>query len=121
MNYHPDDFVALSIAVEEEGGRCLAEPCSGDKFRLKQPAPGGKKTWKTFSTTHCDTSAKFDLPYDPSLHIRIRDDEDPDVLIVEHSGEKAPPGMVRVCAVDDAVGLMPRFKGVVSSRSYQAP
>jgi hypothetical protein len=120
MNYHPDDFVALSLAVEEEGGRCLAEPCVGEEFRLKQPAVG-RKVWKRFRTANCGTSAKMSLPYDPSLYIRLMDDEDDGVTLVEHPGEKLSKREVIVCAVDDAVGLMPRFAGVVSDRSYQLP
>jgi len=121
MNYHPDDYVALCNAIEAEGGNLPPEPCSGHVFRLKQPDPSGKMVWKCFSTVHCDESALADVPYDPKLHVRLMDDEDSDVCIVEHVGEKLDKGMVRVCAVDDAIGLWPRFQGVVSSRSYQNP
>lgn len=119
MNYHPDDFIALSAAVEEEGGKLLAEQCNGKVFRLKQPDTAGQLRWKRFQTTHCDTSARMELEYDARSHICLHDDDD--VVLVDHPGEKISGGTVKVCAVDDAVGLWPRYAGVVSSRSYQAP
>jgi hypothetical protein len=121
MNYHPDDFVALSAQVEQEGGKLIADPCNGQVFRLKQPDARGDLRWKRFSTTHCGTSARMELDYDATLHIRIHDDDDDSLLIVDHVGEQFIGGIVKVCAVDDAIGLWPRYAGVVSSRSYQAP
>lgn len=122
MNYHPDDYVALCTEIEASGGTLLHEPCSGTVFRLKQPDPSGKMVWKRFETSHCNESARAQIPYDSTLHIRLMDDDEPDVCIVEHTGEKElGVGTVQVCAVDDAIGLWPRFQGVVSSRSYQNP
>jgi hypothetical protein len=122
MNYHPEDFVKLSYQIEAEGGTLLNEVCRGHEFRLKQPDPSGTLRWKRFQTTHCDQSALATVPYDPTLHIRLMDDDEPDVCIVEHPGEKSiKHGAVTVCAVDDAIGLWPRYQGVVSNRSYQNP
>lgn len=121
MQYHPDDFIALSDAVIEEGGRTLAEPCEGVEYKLKVPLVG-KRVWKRFFTTRCDNSARMEIPYDPSLHIRLlEEDELEPVTIVDHPGEHDKPKRAVVCAVDDAVGLWPRYNGVVSVRSYQAP
>lgn len=121
MQYHPDDFVALCYQIETEAGTLLNENCSGKEIRLKVPDPSGKLRWKRFQTTHCGQNAKAEIPYDPSLHVRLMDDDDPEVCIVEHRGENLPKGSVKVCTVDDAVGLWPRYQGVVSKRSYQNP
>jgi hypothetical protein len=118
MNYHPDDFIALSVVVETEGGSLLPEPCLGEEFRLKVPDFRGKKKWHTYRTCHCDLSAKMEIPYDPSEPISMVLPED--IVVTEHPGEKDEPKLARVCAVDDAVGLWPRYNDVVTKRSYQA-
>jgi hypothetical protein len=138
LNFHPDDFLALSLAVEEEGGDLLADPCLGNIVKLKQPDAAGTMVWRRFHTTHCNQSALMNVTYDPTERILIVDDEESDVLVVDHPGElpqyeepEAPtykgsiaPKVAKrhvatVCAVDDAVGLWPRYAGVVSKRSYQ--
>ena len=77
----------------------------------------------------------MEIPYDETLHVRLHDDDDDEVIVVDHEGEaalmeEAKPGYtmlgpkriqrkVKVCAVDDAVGLWPRYAGVCSDKSYQ--
>lgn len=114
----------------------LADECEGHRYPLKLPTVGDKMEWKPVHTTRCGQSALMELPYDPTLPIRIVDEEH--VFIIDHDGE--PPEfeeeknnafaptkqvpvehMVTVCAVDDAVGLWPRYAGVVSDRSFQRP
>ena len=117
MNYHPDDFLALAERVQEEGGAVLDEPCTGRAFRIKKPV-NGKMQWRNARTTHCDLTARMAITYDPTQHVRIRDDDD--VILAEHPGEAGrPEPLAIVCAVDDAMGLWPRYAGVVSSRSYE--
>lgn len=122
MNYHPDDFLALSAAVEAEGGSFPADPCTGKEFRLRLPDASGKKVWKRLHTTHCDLSALLEIPYESSTPAQLLED-DPSysepVTIVDHPGEDLPPKKALVCAVDDCVGLWPRYAGLVTKRSYQ--
>lgn len=116
MQYHPDDFLALSVAVEHEGGALHREACLGKTVRLKQP-DDGRMVWKRHQTTHCDMSARMSLPYNPRNPVNITEG---DVTVVHHPGEDLPAaGSVTVCAVDDAVGLWPRYAGIVTNRSYQ--
>lgn len=122
MNFHPDDFLALSLAVEDEGGSFPPDPCYGKEFRLKVPNAAGKMLWKRFHTTHCDLSARMGIPYDPSEPVRIVEDDpahSQPITVVDHPGEADIPREALVCAVDDCVGLWPRYSGVVSKRSYQ--
>ena len=132
MNYHPDDFLALSQAVVDDGGECFADPCVGSTVRYRVPGAGGKKVWVRRQTTHCDMSARMGIKYDPALHIRIEGEPAPGLLgevtkpatIVDHPGEKVyrdrKVPLAVVCAVDDCVGLWPRYNEIVSDRSYQS-
>lgn len=122
MIYHPEDFQALSNAVEHEGGKLLSEECEGHEFMLDLPDTRGRMMPTRRWTTSCGFSALMEIPYDASLHVRLREDDSAEpepVTIVDHSGEDFAGGPVKVCAVDDALGLWPRFAGVVSDRSYQ--
>lgn len=122
MNFHPEDFQALSEAIEKEGGIALKEACEPKEFKLKVPDFRGHKVTKRYYTTGCGFSAKFELPYNPGLHIRLREDDDnfvEPVVVVDHPGEKGPEKLVKVCAVDDAIGLWPRYTEIVSDRSFQ--
>lgn len=113
MQFHPDDFIALSNAVIADGGVCLVEPCGPKPFKLKQPNAAGKNEWKTLNRTYCGQSALMEIPYDPKAHIRL-------VGVVDHLGESGSVRKLRVCAVDDCVGLWPRYKDVISERSFQS-
>lgn len=120
MIYAPDDFVNLSNAVEHEGGKLLLDPCVGRPIRYKLPRSDGKLHRKTIFTTRCDLVSRMMIPYDASTKIRIHDDDDQTLMIVDHDGEKNPKNeMATVCAVDDCLGLWPRFQGVISNESYQ--
>lgn len=132
MQYHPDDFLALADAVEGEGGFVQPDPCVGELVRLKI---GG--AWKRFQTAHCDMQARLAIPYDPTEPVNLEVYEvvkDKDGLLVEmadgeykrrkakvlHEGEPDKgAAFAAVCAVDDAVGLWPRYAGIVSDASYE--
>jgi hypothetical protein len=117
--YAPDDFLRLSKLIEEEGGELLQEPCKGDMIKYKIPTEDGKHVWSRRWTTHCDFNARMKIPYDSTLHVRVYDEHSN--KLVDHKGEKPSDTMATVCAVDDCVGLWPRYQDVVSDRSYQLP
>lgn len=117
MDYHPDDFMKLSEQVEAEGGSCLAEPCVGKTFSYKEPDGRGGHRWIRLSTTRCNTSARMQLPYDATQPVRIYEGKE---RIVDHKGEgKGAHNTLIVCAVDDAVGLWPRFAHCMSGKSTE--
>lgn len=122
INYKPKDFIALSNEVEQQGGKLLLGPCTGKPISYKVPV-AGKRVRKNYFTTHCGTSARMEIPYDSSTHVLLEEDNEgvgEQVIIVDHPGEKHPKDEVAtVCAVDDCVGLWPRFAEVVSEDSYQ--
>jgi hypothetical protein len=123
VQYHPEDFQALSTAVAAEGGHLLLPPCEGVSVRLKQPY-GDHHKWVRYQTTHCNMSARMAIPYDPRKPVNIVEADpayEDAITVVKHPGEKPADGhnFATVCAVDDAVGLWPRYAGVVSKRSYQ--
>jgi hypothetical protein len=122
VQYHPDDFLALSFAVEAEGGKLLAEGCEGHEFRLKVPDPNAamKKKWKTYRSCHCDLNALMEIPYNPLEDVKLYEEKDGKEVVVAESKADKGNGMAKVCAVDDAVGLWPRYNKVVSKRSYQS-
>jgi hypothetical protein len=121
MNFHPEDFQALCYAVEKERGALLMEPCKGRSLRYKLPDPKGRRSWRFYQTTHCNNSSRMEIPYNPAATVRIYDPEEPDVIIVDHAGEPKRDAKATVCAVDDCVGLWPRYRHLMSDRSYQKP
>lgn len=114
MHFHPQDFTALSNQVEKELGRLLARVCEGVSVRYKLPDAKGRRSWKTVQTCHCNNAALMEIPYNPALRVRIYDGE---TLVVDHSGEKQPKTQARalVCAVDDCVGLWPRYQHLMAA------
>jgi hypothetical protein len=122
VKYHPDDFLALSSAVLDDGGQMLEDSCEGTEFRLRfESGPMGRPIWKRYKTAHCNQVARFDVPYDPTEAVVI-EDEETGAMVVNDAPAKPesvpPPKHARVCAVDDAMGRWPRFKDVVSEKSY---
>lgn len=121
MRYHPEDFLALCSAAVDEGCRLVEEPCEGTIVKLKQPDSTGELVWKRFHTSHCNQVARIDVSYDPYEPIFIADDEEPGVAIADSRPTRPSQPerhFARVCAVDDAVGLWPRFSHVISDKSY---
>lgn len=112
MEYHPDDFIALSEAVENEGGYIQPDPCQGTEFKLPMRDHANKVRKKRYRTVACGLHARMAIKYDPSEEVTIGN--------IVHPGE--PPrglAVAPVCAVDDAVGLWPRYANVVTERSFQ--
>lgn len=119
MIYDPDDFVKVCNQVEAEGGTFPPEACEGKRIRYRIPRARGKHEWRERWTSHCGMHAKLGIPYDPTMHVRLRDEDDDTLFIVDHEGEKGDPGVAIVCANDDCVGLWPRYAGVVSEATHQ--
>lgn len=84
MNYSLDEFLALVERVEAQGGERLTEIHESHTLVCDT----GNNTQRV-EGTGCDEVALFDIPY-------------------EDSRDNAPRA-VTVCAVDDMVGLWPRF------------
>lgn len=123
MNYHPDDFLYLIEEVETQGGVHLTgEVCKPSLLRMNLPVdeenPTGPKVNKSVGTTGCNRHAKFMIPLLPDSYIALNeelasdpamdfnDDDNPLALMTD--GET--PALVKCCAVDDAMGLWPRFE-----------
>lgn len=150
MNYHPDDFLALIEEVEQQGGVHLAnEVCKPQNFRLNLPVeegdPKGAKANQRLSTTGCRRRAKFLVPLLPDAYVdeidllnnaqhgsydsdgkrRVRDAEEEDFSFshADHPLARMADGtpvLAKVCAVDDAMGLWPRFNDVLhTGESFQ--
>lgn len=87
MNYHPDDFIALTEEVRAQGGADLPDVCTGREIAYKI----GKVT-RPVKTTECGNQSMFAVSY--------------------QTNDRVIPGpaFARVCAVDDAVGAWPRFR-----------
>lgn len=117
MNYHPDDFMALTATVESEGGSILRDKCKGRK--VVYALPEGSRT--TMFTAGCGLHARFAVPYDPTQPIDIEtyanidrevDGRTEEVRVrtrIKNDGEAAKASFVPVCAVDDAMGAWPRY------------
>lgn len=97
MNYEGDEFIRLLEEVERQGGEHLQEKCSPHKYRLQVPKPGKPeaKEWKEHFTSGCGKESKF----------RVFTSEAS--AGVDDFGSAAP---AVVCAVDDNMGMWPRFK-----------
>lgn len=136
MQYHPDDFLALTSAIEDEGGVLHPEKCDGDVYRIKQPDSNGDMVWRHLTTTHCGNRTRVGVPYWPEapvdVTLELRDKDGREIagepIRIVHEGEAAPraeraaegkTAFVTVCAKDDAVGLWPRFREHVTDRSFQ--
>lgn len=75
-------------AVEDQGGEHLDEQCKARRYEFS----GGKS--KPVTLPSCGQSALFMIP------VELPDDEMTGVML---------PEPVKVCAVEDLVGLWPRF------------
>lgn len=103
MNYHPEDFLDLMEAVEEDGGLALPEPCTPRKYTLSIPdEQTGKRTHKDYFTTGCENTSRYLIPYQLP--------EDGDSAVAEK-------GNLIVCLVDDNVGSWPKYRHAISDRS----
>lgn len=134
MNYNPDDFLSLIAEVESQGGAHLgAEVCKPTGFRLAQPVdirrPTGAKKNVRVTTTGCGRAAKFLVSMLPEEYfeqgrhlagsvlepdgrerpIRPEDFDFDDNESPMATMEDGTPAFATVCAVDDAMGLWPRF------------
>lgn len=149
MNYHPDDFLSLIEEAERQGGAHLREVCSPDSFRMNLPIddenPTGPKHSVKMTSTGCRRAAKFLVPLLPDAYfsqvdvtnnavyadydddgnrvVRPVDDSDFD-FNPEHEHQAlmgdGTPMLAKVCAVDDAMGLWPRFKdSMLTGESFQ--
>jgi hypothetical protein len=136
MNYHPDDFLNLIEAAEEQGGAHLSgEVCKPNSYRLNLPIdperPRGPKRSERLTTTGCRRHAKFLVALLPDSHfvetlstealrelIDIADFDDnshSQALLADGA-----PALAKACAVDDAMGLWPRFEGAMhTGESFQ--
>jgi hypothetical protein len=130
VNYHPDDFLSLIEEVEKQGGAHLAsETCKPRRFRMNLPideaVPTGPKRSTRVESTGCHRRAKFLVSLLADEHIGL-DEDDPtdfDFNDAEHpvaTMSDGGPAMVKVCAVDDAMGLWPRFeRAMFTGESFQ--
>jgi hypothetical protein len=133
MNYHPDDFLNLIEEVENQGGVHLSgEICKGHVLRMNLPLdeddPSGPKVNKKVITTGCNRRAKFMVPLLPEAYFDdewythpdfdFNDGSNPTALMSD--GESF--ALVKACAVDDAMGLWPRFNGAMTTgESFETP
>ena len=128
MNYNKDDFLNLIEEVENQGGVHLTqEEHKPEVFRLDQPIderrPDGAKRTVRVQTSGCRRRALFLVPLLPEAY--FMDDEeaatspDFDFDDTKHPqatmSDGATPALAKVCAVDDAMGLWPRFESSMES------
>lgn len=116
MNYGPDEFLDLIEAVESDGGVQLPRRHEPSILHYKMPTIDGPK-WQDAFTTGCKREALFELPYDPAEPVMIpagpkAEMHDVDRPVPEEAKAQLArgAGLVVVCAVDDNVGMWPRFK-----------
>lgn len=121
MNYSPQDFMALVAQIEGEGGYIDAEPCTGKVINYKIDG-----RTKHVSTAHCDMHTRVGVPYDSTEAVDletyaeiVRDGRKQRVRTrIKHPGEASHKmAAAAVCAVDDAVGLWPRYADLMGPGS----
>lgn len=128
VNFHPDDFLSLIEEVEAQGGVHLtSEACTPPTFRLNQPInpedPNGPKRNIRIEMTGCHRRAKFLVPLLPDAYLYDRDElhtqefdfNDQENPVTRFSD--GAPALAKVCAVDDAMGLWPRFQDAMHTGS----
>lgn len=128
MAFSEDDLLALIETVEEQGGAHLPDAHMPETYMLDVPTKHGKKRIAV-QTTGCKRETMFVIPYDYMEQVNIPvgkpESENPparekEIPYLERRDSKPPAGMeerykkrgagfLRVCAVDDAVALWPRF------------
>lgn len=102
MMYHPEDFLRLMEAVEEDGGMLLSDPCQPKAYRLQIPDQvTGEKKHKQFFTHSCGQDMRVAINY--------RKPRDP-------VGEQS--GIIGLCAACDDLGKWPRFQTAIQEDSY---
>jgi hypothetical protein len=107
MRYHPDDFLRLAEAVEEQQGALLPDPCVPQRYSLKIPdGPGDEPRWEDFYTAGCNKEARFVIPYPLPKGKAGR------------QMESRGAGFLTACAVDDDMGKWPRFASAMQEDSY---
>lgn len=87
VNYSKDEFFALMGAIEAAGGEHLDETCSPKTYNFSGPNS------KPLVIAGCGNSSRFEIPYERAVQGARRRQT------------------VNVCAVDDNVGMWPRFGG----------
>lgn len=100
-------------------------------FKLPMKNHEGKTRKKRYRTTACGLHARMAIQYDPSEEIDFSTDTEVTVnaatgrkeertVHVAHPGEpERNLALAPVCAVDDAMGLWPRYANLMSDKSYQ--
>lgn len=91
MDYTAEEFADLVRAVEQQGGQQLPDMCLPTVYRLKQPTPSGPRRVDV-ETVGCEQFCLLAIPYDPEPK------------------SKKKVNAVTACAVDDNVGMWPRFR-----------
>ena len=148
MNFHPDDFLSLVEEAERQGGSHLNEVCEPTHFRLDLPVdednPQGPRVNRRLSTTGCHRHAKFLVALLPDEYFAHHDLTDSTIAEIERDGttthrmvehddfdfqdddnrmavmSDGTPALAKVCAVDDAMGLWPRFQDAMhTGESFQ--
>lgn len=134
MNYHPDDFLNLVEEVEAQGGVHLStDTHKPNHFHMNLPVdennPTGPKARRRVSTVGCWRTAQFLVPQLPEAYF-MSDEEiatDPSFdfddtkhpVAVMSDGET--PALAKVCAVDDSMGLWPRFQNAMTTGNSFEP
>jgi hypothetical protein len=90
VEYQQDEFFALMEQVEDQGGDHLPERCKAQRYTFT-----GDQI-KPVTLPSCGNETLFSIPY---------------------VGEKDKPSAITVCAVDDNMGMWPRFAGVMNDDS----
>lgn len=133
MHYHPDDFLSLVDEVEQQGGGLLQNKCKGRKLAYQNQSGNNMDI---AVTAGCGKQARFAVHYldrDTGLEMGDFDfpardylgnvKEDAGEVDFDFSGSKADesePQFAPVCAVDDAMGLWPRFaNSMLTGESYE--
>jgi len=126
MDYTTSDFLALIDEIERQGGELLEGRCQGRTIR--QQAKPGIESYQAM-TTGCRKQSRFEIKYldDTELQGVFTDREKFKLMErprrrIERPGGfhyEPEPQFVTVCAIDDAVGLWPRFQNVVTDEESQ--
>jgi hypothetical protein len=133
VNYHPDDFINLVEEVEAQGGAHLASETHRPRhFRINQPLdpdnPTGPKHSVKLPTSGCKRRANFLVALLPEAYFTEDSLTSPDFDFDDSKHPRAmmddgeTPALAKVCAVDDAMGLWPRFQDAMQSgQSFEVP
>lgn len=124
MNYEQQDFLDLISEVERQGGELLERRCQGRTIR--QQSGSGIQAY-TANTTGCRKQSMFDVMYLEDHQVKMGDPgrfkpiPRPRKHIERTGGfsTTTEPQFATVCAIDDSMGLWPRFQHVVSDASFE--